>query len=424
MSNLNRLQDVVASRLCLGCGACAYACPSGAVTLHNFPAEGIRPVVDASRCTDCGDCLEVCPAVQADFGRPALGLPPAPEAAAFEDRWGPVLEIWEGHASDSVLRFEGSSGGALTALGIYCIEQAGMHGLLHVAADPANPILNRTVLSRDRAAIRAASGSRYSPASVCDRLGDVERAPAPCAIIGKPAEISAIRNAEKLRPALKAKVGVTMSFFCAESPSTHGTVRLLEKMQVDPRRVTSLRYRGFGWPGHFAPCVGGESKPAAQITYSESWAFLQSFRPWSTHLWPDGTGEVADITCGDPWYEQPDGANPGFSLIVVRTPRGAEIVRGAMAAGYLTLTKAEPWKLEKSQVHLLRKKGSVWGRRLAMSLLGLPVTRFTGLNLWSCWLALPWAEKFRSTIGTIRRILARKLHRKLVLSSPESEPSR
>lgn len=418
MSQITQLQDVVASRLCLGCGACAYACPSGAVTLHNFPAEGIRPVVDSSRCTDCGDCLKVCPAVQADFGRSALGLPPALAAAAFEDDWGPVLEVWEGHATDATIRFESSSGGALTALGLYCIEKAGMHGVLHIAADPANPILNRTVLSRDRASVTGAAGSRYSPASVCDRLGEVEAAPAPCAIIGKPAEIAAVRNAEKIRPALRAKVGVTMSFFCAESPSTHGTVRLLEKMQVDPAEVTALRYRGFGWPGHFAPHVRQEAQPKAKMTYSESWAFLQSFRPWSTHLWPDGTGELADLTCGDPWYEKPDGRNPGFSLVVVRTPRGAEIVRGAVAAGYLTLTPAENWKLAKSQVHLLRKKGSTWGRRWAMSLLGMPVTKFTGLNLWHCWRQLPFAEKFRSTLGTVRRMLGRKLHRKLVLPPP------
>jgi coenzyme F420 hydrogenase subunit beta len=149
------------------------------------------------------------------------------------------------------------------------------------------------------------------------------------------------------------------------------------------------------------------------MTYRESWAFLQAYRPWSVQLWPDGTGEVADISCGDPWYEEPDGKNPGFSLVVARTERGREIVEGAMAAGYLTLTPAENWKLAKSQSGLLAKKGSVWGRRLALRLFGLPVTRFEGLDLWHCWLQLSFEDKVRSTLGTIRRVLTRKLYRRM-----------
>ncbi|QXD32466.1 Coenzyme F420 hydrogenase/dehydrogenase, beta subunit C-terminal domain [Candidatus Pelagisphaera phototrophica] len=48
----------------------------------------------------------------------------------------------------------------------------------------------------------------------------------------------------------------------------------------------------------------------------------------------DGSGELEDISCGDPWYEEPDGKNSGFSLIIARTPIGREIVKGAITAGY------------------------------------------------------------------------------------------
>jgi coenzyme F420 hydrogenase subunit beta len=282
---------------------------------------------------------------------------------------------------------------------------------LHIAQDPEDPIRNRTRLSRTRGELLAATGSRYSPASVCNGLGLVEAAPKPCAIIGKPAEIAAVRNARKLRPELDDKVGVTLSFFCAESPSTRGTVALLDKLGVNPATLSDLRYRGLGWPGHFAPVRRGESEPRQKLTYRESWTFLQAFRPWSVQLWPDGTGELADISCGDPWYEKPDGKNPGFSLVVARTERGREIVAGAIAAGYLTLSPAENWKLEKSQASLINKKGAVWGRRLALRLFGLPVTKFVGLDLWHCWRELSFSDQLRSTLGTVRRILTRKLYR-------------
>ena len=421
MPRIQKLSDVVDWRLCLSCGACAYICPEQKVQLMDFFAEGIRPVVDAAGCAACRQCLEVCPAVQSDFRNASL-QPGSDSTGSFTKEWGPLVAMWEGHATDPEIRFKGSSGGALTALSAYCLEVLGMHGVLHIAQDPDDPVRNRTRLSRTRAELLSSTGSRYSPASVCNGLGLVEGAPSPCVIIGKPSEIAAVRNARKLRPDLDRKVGVTLSFFCAESPSTQGTVALLEKLGVDKTKISDLRYRGLGWPGHFAPTIRGELEPCQKLTYRESWAFLQAFRPWSVQLWPDGTGELADISCGDPWYEQPDGANPGFSLLVARTERGRDIIEGAMAAGYLTLKPAENWKLVKSQSGLVAKKGAVWGRRLALRLFGLPITRLEDLDLWHCWRQLPFEDKLRSTFGTVRRILTRKLYRPTQLSESECIP--
>ena len=382
----------------------------------DFASEGIRPILAEGDCAGCHECVDVCPAVRTDFSaNKATDGSSDFVSSGFQNDWGPILEIWEGHAVDESIRFKGSSGGALTALSAYCIERHGMYGVLHTAQDPDDPIRNLSRISCTREELKAAAGSRYSPASVCDGLDRVEQAPGPCVIIGKPVEIAGVNNARRMRPMLHARIGVTLSFFCAESPSTGGTVALLNKMGISSESVSDLRYRGDGWPGHFAPTQRGKSEPAARITYRESWAFLQSYRPWSVHLWPDGAGELADISCGDPWYEEPDGKNPGFSLVVVRTEQGRQIVRGAIAAGYLNLKPAEPWKLAKSQKNLLGKKAAVWGRLLAMRMCGLPVPKFVGTNLFSCWIKLPQTEKLRSTLGTLRRILKRKLYKPLEL---------
>lgn len=420
MSRIKRLSDVVDWRLCIGCGACASACPSEKVKLWDFLDEGIRPVVEEPECNGCQKCLEVCPGIATDFAIAGAtsaqpGGPGSLGDAAFVGNWGRVIEVWEGHAADPDIRFKSSSGGALSALAAYCLEQEKMHGVLHIGQNPADPIRNQTRLSRTRDEVVNASGSRYSPASVCDSLGAVEAAPAPCVVIGKPSEIAALAKSRRQRPALDQKVGVTLSFFCAETPSTGGTVALLKKMGVAVPSLADLRYRGFGWPGHFMPTRRGETEPAGKMTYSDSWAFLTRFRPWAVHIWPDGTGEMADISCGDPWYEKPDGENPGFSLVAVRTERGRQIVEGAIKAGYLKLTRAEPWKLVRSQESLARKKGATWGRLVAMRIAGLPIPRIANASLFRCWLSLPLKEKTASVAGTLRRIFQRKLNRPLTL---------
>jgi coenzyme F420 hydrogenase subunit beta len=421
MPQIRKLSDVVDWRLCLGCGACAYICPEKKVKLVDFFAEGIRPVVAVGDCGSCRECIDVCPAVQSDFRATAL-QPGLDVTDSYTREWGSVVAMWEGHASDPSMRFQGSSGGALTAIGTYCIEVLGMYGVLHIAQDPDDPIRNRTRLSRTRAELLAATGSRYSPASVCNGLGLAQAASAPCVVIGQPSEVAAVRNACTLRSALDQKVGVILSFFCAGSPATRGTVALLEKLGIDPARVGDLRYRGRGWPGHFAPVRRGESEPCQKMTYRESWAFLQAFRPWSVQLWPDITGELADISCGDPWYEEPDGTNPGVSLVLARTERGREIIEGAVAKGYLTLKSAERWKLVNSQSGLLAKKGAILGRRMGLRIFGLPVTRLEGLDLWHCWRQLSFKDRLRSTLGTTRRILTRGLRKPMKLDPLKSVP--
>ena len=40
---------------CVGCGACADACPEGALTCDDIA------VIDADKCIDCGTCIDECP---------------------------------------------------------------------------------------------------------------------------------------------------------------------------------------------------------------------------------------------------------------------------------------------------------------------------------------------------------------------------
>ena len=48
---------VIDSRLCRGCGQCARACPSGAVS----GAPGKLHTIDEAKCVRCGQCVSACP---------------------------------------------------------------------------------------------------------------------------------------------------------------------------------------------------------------------------------------------------------------------------------------------------------------------------------------------------------------------------
>lgn len=414
MRRIRALEDVAAWRLCLGCGACAAVSECGSVVMQEVVAEGYRPAVDRRMGGHAGNSLQVCPAVET---LAPVSLDGRQLSAVSADAWGPVLELWEGHACDPEVRFQGSSGGLLSALSCFCLERKGFHGVIHIGQDPEDPLRNCTGLSRCRADLLKKTGSRYAPAAACDRLDLMEQAPAPCVFIGQPSEVCALAKARRLRPALDAKVGLSLSFFCAGSPARLGTLKLLEKLGIDCGRVAELRYRGRGWPGMFSVTLRGETKPAREITYEESWRFVQAYRPWSVQLWPDGTGEWADISCGDAWHRTPQPGDLGSSLVVLRTERGRAIFHEACAAGYIEAKPAKPDMLAQAAAGLLEKKRAIWGRLATMRLFGLPVPRHRGQRLFRLWLGLPFKEKLRSTFGTARRIVQRKYWRPQELPS-------
>jgi coenzyme F420 hydrogenase subunit beta len=415
--------DVASWRLCIGCGACSYACPQQAVKIVNFVDQGLRPVIEGTPCSSgtCSDCLDVCPGIDVSHDAKAQGAGTIEELA---QSWGPVLEVWEGFASDAEIRHKGSSAGMASALALFCVEDLGMRGAVHIRAEDESAHLNRTAFSRTRDELLASTGSRYAPASPCDGLGHIEQADGPAVFIGKPCDVEALRKAQAIRPALDRNVGVAIGIFCAGTPSSQGTLDLLRKHGIRPEDVEELRYRGRGWPGHFAVRLKGESEWRDLATYAEAWGFLQAYRPYRCYLCPDGTSEFADISCGDPWYREVEPGEPGTSLVVVRTEKGRDIVKRAMAAGAVELRRVDPKTLSMSQRELQLKRGAIWGRVLTMQSLGLPAPSFRGFSLFSNWLRIPFGHKVRSIIGTARRVFSRRYHRPHVYAADERSPGK
>jgi coenzyme F420 hydrogenase subunit beta len=326
--------------------------------------------------------------------------------------YGPIIEIWEGYATNKDIRYNGSSGGLASAIALYCMEEKGMFGTLHVEVDRDEPWKSRTVMSHNCLDLLARTGSRYSPASPCDGLNLIESASLPCVFIGKPCDVAGLRKAQKLRPHLDKNTGVAIGIFCAGTPSSRGTLELLKHYNIDSNKVADIRYRGKGWPGKFEVVLKGEdSHSYYEASYSESWGFLNRYRPFRCYLCPDGTSEFADISCGDPWYREVKKDEFGYSLLIVRTLKGQAVVHGALKAGYVVLEQSDPKILHDSQKNLLLKRGAIWGRLLAMKVFGLPTPHLHGFSLFLNWRGLPLFDQARSVLGTVRRIIKRKYYR-------------
>lgn len=401
--------EVAERHLCTGCGVCAYLQPNE-IQMVDTLEQGRRPLVliDINgRPADTKPGLRACPGAHI-VQRVDM---PSQHMSELGDIWGPVIEMWEGWATDPEIRYQGSSGGAATALALHCLEDRGMHGVLHTVPRTDVPFLNRTVLSTSRSGLIAGAGSRYAPASPCERLDLIEKAAAECVFVGKPCDVAGAVEATLQRPQLADRLGLMIAVFCGGTSTTAGTLAAIRAAGMDPEDVTEVRYRGRGWPGLFS--VTSRSGVTRGLTYEQSWgAVLQKHRQWRCMICPDHTGEFADVSIGDPWYRPIEPGEAGRSLILVRTERGRAAVRSAIAAGHLQLEPVTAEVLPLSQPNLVTIRGAVWGRVTAMAALGLPTPKFHGVPTFSTWRTLPPAEKVRSLLGTVRRIIARKLFRR------------
>jgi formate hydrogenlyase subunit 6/NADH:ubiquinone oxidoreductase subunit I len=64
MNANGRVYPTIDEALCIGCGQCVEACPTGALQL----VLGLAHLADPEACEYCADCEDLCPEV-------AIGLP-------------------------------------------------------------------------------------------------------------------------------------------------------------------------------------------------------------------------------------------------------------------------------------------------------------------------------------------------------------
>ncbi len=394
------LLRVARGDLCAGCGACALIAPER-IGMEMRPPGFLRPRQSAPLSTAEEEAIAaVCP---------GLGLKVAAGGRPDHPLWGPHVSMCTGHAADPELRFTASSGGALSALLLHLLETGEVDGVVEIAADPENPLGNRTVLSRRREEVLAAAGSRYAPSAPLADLGGLIESGGRYAFVGKPCDVAALRALAARNERLRAAFPWMLSFFCAGVPSQRGAEEVLAALGVAPGEVEAFRYRGRGWPGRATAITArGEERT---MSYHESWGkILSRHVQHRCKICADGTAMAADVVCADAWEVDARGyplfeEREGISLIVARTGRGEDLVRRAGAAGRLATAPFEVEDLARIQPGQTGRRRALFARLLGLRLTGRPVPRYEGLNIRACARRNSLRSNLKNFLGMVRRVL-------------------
>ena len=331
-------REVIGRGLCTGCGTCAGICPTNGVEMVYVDHE-LEPRLNG-RCTDCSLCYEICPGQ--DVPMPALdqmvfGRERQPERELL----GIYRRCVAAHAVDPNIRAAGASGGVVTALLVYALEQGVIEGALVGQMDPKVPWHTMPVLATTPEEVIASAQSKYQVVATNAALNQVMKGRRKMiGHVGLGCHTQALRKLQFLHPTHRAakSIALFIGIGCHANLYTRGTVLLiLEGCGVRSLdEVVKLEYRGGEYPGDFR--VTKMDGRISSIPRNDATSFLiRYFRRERCLMCTDWCSELADISVADYWGPEipEEGKNLGWSSVIIKTEKGEQIIRDAEAKGYL-----------------------------------------------------------------------------------------
>ena len=200
----NTIESVVNDELCTGCGTCVGICPLSAVAIVKNNSKGIYlPQLDNERCNQCGICLDACPGHSVDFQQLNLDIfGKEPEDILL----GNYLNCYVGHATDYEIRYNSASGGLVTALLIFALEEGLIDGALVTKMSEQNPLEPQPFIARTKEQIISAAKSKYCPVPANIALKEILKEDGKFAVVGLPCHVHGIRKAEAINKIGRAHV--------------------------------------------------------------------------------------------------------------------------------------------------------------------------------------------------------------------------
>ena len=401
-----RLYAIVEQGLCIGCGLCQSVAGEDRVRVIKTSSGYLHPVIEGELDHDTVDRIyEVCPGTRIE-GLPQRLVEPD---TRHDNVWGPWRRMVRAWAGDPEIRFEGSTGGVLTALGQYLLTSGRVEFILQVKTSAAEPSFGDPTLSFTEADVFEAAGSRYGPAAALTDIGAALDRGQPFAFIAKPCDVSALRNYARQDDRVDQLVRYMLVMVCGGFGTPQGTINFYQRVGIDPERVTGLRYRGRGCPGPTRVETGDEAQEFHYIDYwgedETTWSL-----PFRCKICPDGIGEAADIAAADTWigggHNRVDSVDdPGTNALIARTRAGEELIAAAAEAGALTLEyDIPPDTMSLYQPHQVNKKYAVWARHQGLRDAGRIVPHTERLRIEELAQDLPEETNAFQRNGTRRRI--------------------
>lgn len=349
----NTIELVVNKELCTGCGTCDALCPKDAIKLSIDETKGLYiPRINKDICNKCGICYDSCPGDKVDYEELNEEIFEKEPENLFI---GNYQNCYTAHSMDTEIRYNSSSGGLITQLLIFALENGIINGALVTRMNKSKPLEPEPFIARTKEEIIEASKSKYCPVPANIALKKIIKSKKgeKFAVVGLPCHINGIRKAESKNKSIKSKIVLHLGIFCNHAPSFIGTELYLRKLDIKKEDVTQLDYRGEGWPGSMKIITHTHKHKL-----SDYWGFIGSYFFYSKRCLKCGDGicELSDISFGDAWLPRFINDSTGKSIIISKSEIGEKILQKMSKEGYIELSKISSTEVIQSQMLMMYLK--------------------------------------------------------------------
>ena len=378
--SVNQLSDIVDNGLCIGCGLCQSIAGKDKIEVTMTSKGRLEPKEISKISPEIfKKIVNVCP------GTIVEGLPKEEvnQSAKHNLVWGYYLSLCYTWSTDKKIRFESSTGGLLNGLSIYLLETKKVKFILHTAADPKKPMRSVPKFSYSKEELLNCEGrSRYGPTAPLEKFHEALDLSQPFAFVGKPCDISAIRQLSKIDTRVNQLCKYLLTLVCGGFAEFTKAQEFIESFNVKEDELSIFRYRGYGNPGKMY--IKTKDGREYDREYNSFWGEESTWRvPFRCKICPDAIGESADIAALDTWRGgSPKGEDEGFNAAIVRTKKGLDLLNEAAKTGFIHIgDKLEIEDISDFQPHQVNKKKAVYARHQGMTKSNSPTINTKGLRI-------------------------------------------
>jgi len=373
--------EIIASGLCIGCGACAVGNPEVAMVWNRYgQLEPDGPA--AWRRTRSARFSAICPFSPSARNEDAIAADRFATTPAVDARIGHHAACYVGAAVEAPFRERGSSGGMVNWVAAQLLRRGEVDGVLHVHPGSGGAPYFGYRVARSEDELIAGAKSRYHPIHLADVLDEVRRVPGRYAVIGIPCFIKAVHLARADDAVLAERIAYTLGLFCGHMKSARFVTSFAWQLGVAPDAVRAVEYRRKD-AGRPANWYTAQLTMAAGGVVARDWWHLADgdwgagyFQASACDFCDDVVAETADISFGDAWVEPYASDGRGTNVVVVRHPAIAAIVDEARRDGGVALEPVDPDFIVATQAAGFRQRREGLAYRLARRRRGvMPIKR-------------------------------------------------
>lgn len=372
-SNLENLRKTIKHNLCNRCGSCV-GLSQGKIVFADKTGKYLPHIIEEPD-SDLASLIEyACAGLE--FGFPEFNKLLFSDTPHYHPYTGAYTSISIGHSTDESIRKTGASGGVLSAILIWLLEQGEIDGAVVTGMSESEPWLTKSFIATTRKQILEAAQSKYIITSVNEILPEIADFKGKLAYVGLPGQVQSIRKLQKINHAWVQNIKYIFGPFYGNTLHFSSVKSFLRSYGYkDYTAITRLYFRYGEWPGNMRV----EFKNGEHIQLPKFHAnYLIPFHIVKNGLLcTDLSNEFTDISGGDAWAPVYEERGKGYSMVIARNAIGQNILNKMLTDGSLQLQEIDENQAITMHSHGydLKKRGSFIRIRFR-KMLSLPIPNY------------------------------------------------